>query len=230
MENVATQNIVDVRDVAPPQRHPMIMGTFGNLQPGESFMLVNDHDPKPLLYQFQNEHDGEFDWWYLEQGPEQWRVTVARRKEADPNRTVTEYFETDHRRLDAIYDRFQDAVREGRWDEAASGIREFILGLTRHIKAEEEILFPVFEQKTGMVDAGPTFVMRMEHTDIKDLLEKLLDGALDSDAEKVAEASRSFVSLLTDHNMKEEHILYPESDQFMNEAERTQVVKKAQAV
>jgi len=219
---------LDVREMVPKDRHARIFETFGALAPGESFVLVNDHEPKPLLYQFQNEHDGEFDWWYLEQGPEKWRVVVARRKEPNPERTITEYFESDHRRLDAIYDRFQDEFRSGEWTEAAADFREFRLGLKRHIKAEEEILFPTFEEKTGMVDAGPTFVMRMEHKDIQDYLDRVLEGAEAQDLEKTRDAAAQPTGILADHNMKEEHILYPESDSFLNESERSDVVKKAQ--
>ena len=69
---------VDVRQTPPPQRHPMIFGTFEALEPGESFELINDHDPKPLYYQFQAERPGQLDWQYLEQGPETWRVRITR--------------------------------------------------------------------------------------------------------------------------------------------------------
>jgi uncharacterized protein (DUF2249 family) len=48
------------------------------LEAGESFILVNDHDPKPLYYQFQAERTGEFTWEYLEQGPAAWRVRIGR--------------------------------------------------------------------------------------------------------------------------------------------------------
>ena len=41
-------------------------------------MLVNDHDPKPLYYQFAAEHEGEFSWGYLEEGPDVWRVRIGR--------------------------------------------------------------------------------------------------------------------------------------------------------
>jgi len=222
--------ILDVREMAPKDRHSTIFKTFGALAPGESFTLVNDHEPKPLLYQFQNEHDGEFDWWTLEQGPERWRVAVERRKEAGADRSVTEYFESDHRRLDAIYDRFQDEFRAGEWEAAEADFREFRLGLKRHIKAEEEILFPTFEEKTGMVDAGPTFVMRMEHKDIQDYLDRVLEGAEAKDPARTKDAAALLTGILADHNMKEEHILYPESDSFLNGTERSDVVKKAQAI
>ena len=44
---------IDVREVPPPQRHPQIFQAFESLDPGESFTLINDHDPKPLFYQFK---------------------------------------------------------------------------------------------------------------------------------------------------------------------------------
>lgn len=72
------EKTVDVRTVAPAQRHPMIFGAFENLAPGETFVLVNDHDPKPLYYQFQAEYTGQYTWDYLERGPEVWRVRIGR--------------------------------------------------------------------------------------------------------------------------------------------------------
>ena len=72
------ENELDIRSVAPAKRHPMIFEWFDRLQSGESFILVNDHDPKPLYYQFQAEHTGTFAWEYLESGPETWRVRIGR--------------------------------------------------------------------------------------------------------------------------------------------------------
>ena len=70
--------VVDVRRLPPPQRHPLIFQTFQALGPGQAFELVNDHDPKPLYYQFTAELPGQFTWQYLEQGPEVWRVRIGK--------------------------------------------------------------------------------------------------------------------------------------------------------
>lgn len=75
---MAHSQIVDVRETPPAQRHPLIFGTFEQLKPGQGFELVNDHDPKPLYYQFQAEHTGQFEWTYLEQGPVVWRVEIKK--------------------------------------------------------------------------------------------------------------------------------------------------------
>jgi uncharacterized protein (DUF2249 family) len=74
----AHKAVLDVREIPPRERHPLIFGTFERLAAGESLLLVNDHDPKPLYYQFQAESAGTFTWNYLEQGPEVWRVEIGK--------------------------------------------------------------------------------------------------------------------------------------------------------
>ena len=70
--------VLDVRELAPARRHEAIFGAFDALAPQGRFVLVNDHDPKPLRYQFEAEHPGEFSWEYLERGPRTWRVRIGR--------------------------------------------------------------------------------------------------------------------------------------------------------
>ena len=69
---------LDVRTEPPARRHELIFDTYGALGAGEGFVLVNDHDPKPLRYQFEAEHAGAFTWEYLEEGPQVWRVRIGR--------------------------------------------------------------------------------------------------------------------------------------------------------
>ncbi|MEK6481343.1 iron-sulfur cluster repair di-iron protein [Catalinimonas sp. 4WD22] len=69
---------IDVREIAPKDKHQFIFETFDKLSEGESLILVNDHDPKPLFYQFQEERPGQLQWKVLEAGPEIWRVQIAK--------------------------------------------------------------------------------------------------------------------------------------------------------
>ncbi|WP_242448584.1 DUF2249 domain-containing protein [Cellulomonas sp. WB94] len=73
-----TDRVVDVRTEIPRTRHELIFSTFATLPAGTAFILVNDHDPKPLSYQLAAENPGEFTWEYLEEGPEVWRVRIGR--------------------------------------------------------------------------------------------------------------------------------------------------------
>jgi uncharacterized protein (DUF2249 family) len=101
IDNRNTPASLDVREIAPRERHPLILGTFDLLAPGESFILVNDHDPKPLYYQFKAEHPGQVEWTYLEQGPEVWRVRFGRM----PDLAATPILE-----LVARYPRFKEIL------------------------------------------------------------------------------------------------------------------------
>ena len=77
-----TARQLDVRNEVPKRRHELIFETYFALQPGEAFELVNDHDPKPLYYQFDAEHHGEFSWEPVESGPDTWRVLIGRTQAA----------------------------------------------------------------------------------------------------------------------------------------------------
>jgi uncharacterized protein (DUF2249 family) len=69
---------VDARLYAPKDKHPVILSTFEALKPGEKMELINDHDPRPLHYQFIMELPNQFEWEYLEEGPEVWRVSIGK--------------------------------------------------------------------------------------------------------------------------------------------------------
>lgn len=79
MTNQITEpQTLDVRQLPPAKRHSLIFQTFEALKPSAAFVLVNDHDPKPLYYQFKFEQEGRFTWDDLEQGPEVWRVQIGK--------------------------------------------------------------------------------------------------------------------------------------------------------
>jgi uncharacterized protein (DUF2249 family) len=75
-------NEIDVRSLVPAQRHATIFRLVDDLSPGAAFVLVNDHDPKPLYYQLEAEYPKQFSWTYLERGPAVWRVEIGRLAQA----------------------------------------------------------------------------------------------------------------------------------------------------
>lgn len=66
-------------DYPPREKHPTIFRTFDSLQSGEFMQLVNDHDPRPLQYQFMIEREDQFTWEYIEEGPDTWRVAIGKK-------------------------------------------------------------------------------------------------------------------------------------------------------
>jgi uncharacterized protein (DUF2249 family) len=76
MSSVAAH--VDVRKYLPKDKHNVIFQTVQNLKSGEKMELINDHDPKPLRYELMAEYKEQYDWEYLEEGPEIWRATITK--------------------------------------------------------------------------------------------------------------------------------------------------------
>lgn len=202
---------LDARSLPPPRRHAEILRRFDGLAPGEGFVLVDDHDPKALLHRLQAERAGLFDWNVLEKGPEAFRIEIRRRHAQGP-RTVTELLGTDHQRLDAILGEVERVVAGGALPAAARAFAEFACGLDRHIDAEEKILFPSFEQATG-ISGGPTSVMREEHAEIRRFVEGVSTAFRQGDGPSARRALDGLRALLIAHNRKEEQILYPMADE-----------------
>jgi uncharacterized protein (DUF2249 family)/quercetin dioxygenase-like cupin family protein len=69
---------LDVRELPPRERHARIFALFDALRPGEAFRLINDHDPKPLKYQFAVERAGEAIWEPEQEGPETWIIRIGK--------------------------------------------------------------------------------------------------------------------------------------------------------
>lgn len=137
--------------------------------------------------------------------------------------TVMEFMAEDHDRLDGIFKEFSEA-RHADPRKAKSLFGDFRTDLKRHIRWEEDILFPLFEAKTGMGDGGPVAVMKIEHREIEKLLDEV-SRRLEASAAAEAPAQR-LVEILGEHNYKEESILYPWIDHSLNSQERTAVLAK----
>ena len=75
-----------VPELAPALKHPTVLRKFDNLKAGESFLLINDHDPIPLYYEMKAEKGDVFEWNKIENGPEVWRSSNS---SANPLQKIT---------------------------------------------------------------------------------------------------------------------------------------------
>ena len=139
-------------------------------------------------------------------------------------KTVYEFMGKDHDELDGKFKSFSQLKKKDK-DKAKKMFHDFKIGLQKHIVWEEEILFPLFEDKTGMYNSGPTGVMRIEHRKIKDFLEKI-HGKIAKGDFNTDKLENELVEVLTEHNNKEENILYPEIDNLTSDKEKSAAFKK----
>jgi uncharacterized protein (DUF2249 family) len=68
----------DVRSLPCRAKHAQIFQRWADLPVGGHFVLVNDHDPVPLYYQFEALFHGAFGWEYLIDGPTEFHVKITR--------------------------------------------------------------------------------------------------------------------------------------------------------
>jgi iron-sulfur cluster repair protein YtfE (RIC family) len=136
-----------------------------------------------------------------------------------PFESITEYLSGDHRRLDGLLGEVEHAVAEESFPRARERHHELEVGLDRHIRLEEELLFPLFEARSGM--SGPTVVMAREHRQIRAALRMMGEGLAKDDATAFSEGRRWLEDVLPEHDSKEEHILYPMTDKLLSSRERT---------
>ncbi len=94
--------LLDVTRIEPRLKHPTIFEHFDALDQGEDFVILNDHDPKPLYYQLLGERGNYFTWEYLEAGPQWWRVRIAKPDGAATGETVGEIAAKDIRKAEAM--------------------------------------------------------------------------------------------------------------------------------
>ncbi len=227
---LTVERILDARSLASDARDARILSRFDSLSPGERFVLVTKDACPDLLRRLQAERRGLFEWSPLETGPSTFRTEIARREvSAEGPREVHEALSWDHDRLDALEEAAFQARETGDLPAGFDLYAEFAVGLRRHIGFEEDLLFPAFEAASGMPpSAGPTAVMRAEHREILELLEQIAAGIGDA-AAPVEALRRRFHAVLGDHNLKEEHVVYPGTDRLIGAEESDRLVRRIQS-
>jgi hemerythrin-like domain-containing protein len=128
---------------------------------------------------------------------------------SDTSQGLKEFFTLDHRRCDEMWAEVEAAAQAGDVEAKKESWRTFQGEMLRHLRMEEEVMFPAFEQATGMTDGGPTFMMRSEHEQMRGLIEQMGAAADRDDYDELVDLGDTLLMLIQQHNQKEEHMLYP---------------------
>jgi hemerythrin-like domain-containing protein len=126
---------------------------------------------------------------------------------------ITQGFTADHHRCDDSFVALEQALSQSNWDAARQAGERFLTAMSHHFLVEEEQLFPAL----GGFAAGPVQVMRMEHTQMRQLFSQLADGLTRGDQSACLDVTETLLMIMRQHNMKEEHILYPMADQSLDD-------------
>ncbi len=127
---------------------------------------------------------------------------------------LSEFLTRDHNACDNRFAAFEQAVQDSNWPQADEQFDAFSDATLMHFQAEEEILFPALESVMGH-SSGPTQVMRMEHTEMRQLFDDMKQALATRDADALSGIGDTLVIMLQQHNAKEEQVLYPLADQLL---------------
>lgn len=130
---------------------------------------------------------------------------------------ISEYLAQGHRHCDDLFVSAENDVADGRIAEAQGSHDALQLELETHFSMEEKVMFPAFENQTGMT-AGPTEMMRMEHARMRELLGRMKTALADHDAVTYLGLSETLLMIMQQHNFKEEQMLYPMADEVLGAA------------
>jgi len=136
--------------------------------------------------------------------------------------SIKEYLTNDHRACDDVFAQMEEKAHNSLAD-AKELTKAFVADMERHFQREERVMFPEFENKTGMLN-GPTEMMRQEHSQMRNLMQQLLVAIDNNDKDKFFGLSETLMILLQQHNMKEEQMLYTMAQQHLS-AEAGRIVE-----
>jgi len=130
--------------------------------------------------------------------------------------SISQYLTAEHHHCDDLFAQAEEAASRGGWAEAKEGFGRFRRSTEGHFDREEKVLFPAFENATGMT-LGPTQVMRMEHRQMREVFAQMAAAADQEDMDQYLGLSETLLMLMQQHNLKEEQILYRMADQTLAE-------------
>lgn len=218
---MTTISTLDVTLIEPRLKHPVIFNYFDALQPGESFIIHNDHDPKPLYYQLLGERGNIFTWEYLEHGPESWQVKIEKIRGDKEDETVGAIAASDYRKAEVFRKMGIDFCCGGsktlKQASEQAGISEAVL---KHALQEADKAPASHLQDFNQWDPGflADYIINTHHRYVKDnaavisaLAQKVAQHHGNAHPELIELAARTglFLNDLLSHLVKEEEVVFP---------------------
>jgi len=128
--------------------------------------------------------------------------------------SIKQLMSEDHNHCDELLIEAENNVLNKNWSAAETALNNFTNATLDHFRHEETVLFPAFEQATGM-SAGPTEMMRHEHEQLRQIINDLRKALADQHKDSYLSTSETLFIFIRQHNMKEEQMLYNMMDQHL---------------
>ncbi|TWV98078.1 iron-sulfur cluster repair di-iron protein [Chitinophaga pinensis] len=217
-----TITTLDVPALPPAIRHQTLIQTFEALLPGESFIIHNDHDPRPLYYELLSKKGNILTFEYLQNGPDIWRVVVKKRIQSPDQITVADIAAADYRKAEVFGKYGIDFCCGGNITLKEAAAQAGITTETLVTALEAATKNTSFHSEKNFIDQTADklidYIVSTHHRYVKEnipVIEQLVTKvakvhrAEQAGLQQLETATRSFLKDLQLHLHKEEHILFP---------------------
>jgi regulator of cell morphogenesis and NO signaling len=218
---MAEVTTLDVTQIEPKLKHPTIFQHFDALQEGEAFVIHNDHDPKPLYYQLLGERGSIFNWDYLEQGPQWWRVKIVKKKLSTGEETVGEIAGKDLRKAEVFKKFGLEFCCDGKKSlkESCEDAGVPVETVTRALESLRKENIPASrDYNSWKLDFLADYIVNIHHKYVEDSLpvltglsEKIAEhhGEVHPELYEIKKHVDALLAEMQSHQIKEEKILFP---------------------
>ena len=223
--------VLDFRKQEERRTPAAFLELFDSLDEGVVLELRDRSCLDDLLGVLQERRADQFEWWPLEREEPLFRVLMVRRPPGAGPRSLTDLFATDHSRMRGLFEQVLRAIRDGDRQGAATSFAELRLGLGRHARGEEELLFPILAEGAEEDAEDQLRALSLEHRQIREQAREVheLFGAEERfDQALVEEAVLRMWRHVQVHEEREERTLLPLCDRLVESTERRRKVEKAQ--
>lgn len=225
---MSTISKIDVTVLEPRMKHPTIFKKFDEISEGESFIIYNDHDPKPLYYQLLGERGNIFSWEYIENGPDNWLVKIQKNN-ASKEASIGELVAKDLRKAE-VFKKFNIDFCCGGKKTLSQVCNDKQINI-KDIESEFEKLDSTSESisqnyNEWSLDFLVDFIINTHHKYVKSSLPLLMEytakvakvhGKEHLEVVTIYDLFKEASEELNSHMMKEETILFPYIKQLVDE-------------
>lgn len=225
---MSTISKIDVTVLEPRMKHPTIFKKFDEITAGESFIISNDHDPKPLYYQLLGERGNIFSWEYIENGPDNWLVKIQKNNSTKED-SIGELVAKDLRKAE-VFKKFNIDFCCGGKKTLSQVCNDKQINI-KDIESEFEKLDSTSESisqnyNEWSLDFLVDFIINTHHKYVKSSLPLLMEytakvakvhGKEHLEVVTIYDLFKEASEELNSHMMKEETILFPYIKQLVNE-------------
>jgi hemerythrin superfamily protein len=206
-ENKVEPLQVDIRGLSLEERRMAVAKALEELHQGGAVVLITDRDPRPTLIAFQQMHQGDVECTVSREAADLFRAELKLR-ENQRTPTLAEHLRADHARIDSMLTEMQHYLRVGALAEAEVRFADLGQALSRHMAAEEEILYPAMQQMSESV-AQAVPAMLAEHGELRSLLPELAEALGKQDVLAMETLLPQIRRSLARHHEDEERLVYP---------------------